>query len=568
VLRNALQRLGYFPKLRAVPTAIVSHIRSGLPVEQDGEPRDEEPRTLYRHHQAIRTSWPVTVWGQAARRLIIKAAAGAAETMDHPADLIHVALETLIKERYTLPAFSTLDRLVRRVRTVVHQRYLHTSLTRLSPADTTRLDGRLNPERHGFRSPYQRLKQRPKRPSLQPLRAWLAQWEWLLSRGDSTHLLADLPPLTLTHVAAEARALDAAELKDVAPPKRYTRWLYWRHRMRVQCRDQLALMVINRLQTIQQRGQDELEELRLRYRERTATLVSLLAEVVTTSEHAASDAQAGSSIRPLLAERGPATPLLEACEPVMADRSDHDQPLLWRYDRHDRQALLRRIRQLARRSTSQDQSLTPAVRDLLEHEERRRDGLPDAVDRSLASERWLRLSYGRHQGERRRRRHHCAVCVCAHLAGALTSGDLSSIGSEESTDSREPLLPGEACVPMVADYGRALELPATAPACVARLRAWLTDTARPVDAGSPDHEPLVIDAHGQPRLKQLPKAAPRASVRELEAVIHRRVPERQSMDILVNIAHDPNWIRHVGPLSGSDPQRERALARDILTAFA
>jgi hypothetical protein len=48
VLLKAFQRLGYFPKLSEVPTAIVSHIRSCLHVEQDVEPRDEEPRTLYR----------------------------------------------------------------------------------------------------------------------------------------------------------------------------------------------------------------------------------------------------------------------------------------------------------------------------------------------------------------------------------------------------------------------------------------------------------------------------------------------------------------------------------------
>src|SRR5882724_3641992 len=121
---------------------------------------------------------------------------------------------------------------------------------------------------------------------------------------------------------------------------------------------------------------------------------------------------------------------------------------------------------------------------------------------------------------------------------------------------------------MVADYCRELEWLATAPAFAARLRAWLTETARQVDAGYPDHEQLVIDEHGQPRLKKLPKAAQRASVKELEAVIHSRLPERQIIDILVNIAHYTNWIRHFGPLSGSDPKLERALERYILTAFA
>jgi len=488
--------------------------------------------------------------------------------MDNPADLINVALETLIKERYELPAFSILDRMVGRVRSVVNHRYFHPILTRLSQADAIRLDGLLNTEGHGFRSPYQRLKQLPKRPSLQHLQDWITQLEWLLSLGDITHLLADLPPLKVKHFAAEARALDAAELKAVTPPKRSTRLRCLIHRMRVQCRDELALMLIKRMQRIQPRGKDEREDLRFRYRERTATLVSLLAEVVTTSEHAASDTQAGANIRQLLTERGPATQLLEACETVIASSGDHDQPLLWRYYRHDRHALFRLIRQLALRSTSQDQSLARPVHYLLEHEERRSDWLPDEVDLSCASERWLRLIYGMHQGERMLRRRHFEVCVCVHLAAELKSGDISIVGSEEYADSREQLLSWAACALLVADYCQELEWPATAPAFVARLRAWLTEAAGQVDAGYPDHEQLVIDEHGQPRLKKLPKAEQRASVRELEAAIHSRLPERQIIDILVNIAHDTNWIRHFAPLSGCDPKRERALERYILTAFA
>src|SRR5262249_427867 len=64
------------------------------------------------------------------------------------------------------------------------------------------------------------------------------------------------------------------------PSKRYTLLLCLIHRTRVQCRDQLALMLIKRMNKIQQRGKDELEALRLQYREKTAGLVSLLAEVV------------------------------------------------------------------------------------------------------------------------------------------------------------------------------------------------------------------------------------------------------------------------------------------------
>lgn len=567
VLLKSFQQLGYFPKISEVPTAIISHIRNCLSLIPAIEPGYEEMRTLYRHHQAIRDYLRVTLWNSGASRLAIKAVSQAAETMDNPADLINVALEMLIKERYELPAFSTLDRLVRRVRTVVNQRYFGDILNRLSPEETSRLDTLLITEGRSSRSPYQRLKQLPKSPTLTHLQEWITQFEWLESHGKIDHLLAGLPPLKLKHFAAEARALDAAEMKDFAPSKRYTLLLCLIHRTRVQCRDQLALMLIKRINKIQQRGKDELEALRLQYREKTASLVSLLAEVVTTSETSTSDEQAGQSIRKLLAERGPTGQLLEECEKVVAYSSDNYQALLWRYYRNDRSALFRLVRNLRLNSTSQDQSVINAINYLLEQENRRGDWLPDEVDLSFASERWLRTIYGRHKGELMLNRRHFEVCVFTYLAAELKTGDISIAESDEYADYREQLLTWEVCEALVADYCRELGLPGTAEDFVVQIKEWLAETAQRVDEGYPKNEHLVIDEQGQPRLKKLPAVEERASIKELEAAIYSRMPERNVIDILANLAYYTNWTRHFGPLSGSDPKIERALERYILTAF-
>lgn len=82
----------------------------------------------------------------------------AAETMDNPADLINVAVEELIKERYELPAFSTLDLLVRRYRNFVNRRLFNRIFSRLSPIEAERLDALLKPDNQSFRTPYNRLK--------------------------------------------------------------------------------------------------------------------------------------------------------------------------------------------------------------------------------------------------------------------------------------------------------------------------------------------------------------------------------------------------------------------------
>jgi hypothetical protein len=56
--------------------------------------------------------------------------------------------------------------------------------------------------------------------------------------------LSKVPTAIVSHIRSclrlepqEARALDPAELKDFAPPKRYALLLCLIHRMRVQCRD-------------------------------------------------------------------------------------------------------------------------------------------------------------------------------------------------------------------------------------------------------------------------------------------------------------------------------------------
>lgn len=90
---------------------LVAHIR----LLHGAEPRPgalvlgyDTPRTLYRHHKLIRAYLGVTPLRQSARHQAALAIREAARRMDRPADLINVAIETLVKERCGLPAFSRL----------------------------------------------------------------------------------------------------------------------------------------------------------------------------------------------------------------------------------------------------------------------------------------------------------------------------------------------------------------------------------------------------------------------------------------------------------------------------
>jgi hypothetical protein len=312
----------------------------------------------------------------------------------------------------------------------------------LSTADQARLDALLIPDPRLHRSVYNRLKQVPKRPTLTHLQEWFDHLTWLLSLGAVDHPLGGLPAIKRKHFALEAKALDAAELRDVTAPKRYALLLCLIPRMRTQTRDQLAEMFIKRMHTFRQHAKDELARLRVQHQEKTVQLVSLLAEVVTTCEQPSPDEEVGRRIKGLVTARGTPAQLREDCEAIAAYNSDNYHPLLWRYYRSHRRTLFRLLHALTFTSTTQDQSLRLALDALRAQEGRRGEWITDPVDLSFASERWQRTVGRMHEGMLQLHRRHFEVCVFWHVAEELKSGDLCLAGSEAYADYREHALIG------------------------------------------------------------------------------------------------------------------------------
>jgi hypothetical protein len=72
--------------------------------------------------EVVREYYQILPYGKEARKVILRTLLRAVRTMDNPADMINAALEELIKQRYEMAAFSTLDRLTGRVRSLVYGR--------------------------------------------------------------------------------------------------------------------------------------------------------------------------------------------------------------------------------------------------------------------------------------------------------------------------------------------------------------------------------------------------------------------------------------------------------------
>ena len=105
------QHLGYLPSLKEIPKQVVVYLRNQLKVPQETPIASEVERSRYRYIKQIRSFLQVKSYshgGQEVAEFVIRKSA---YTMSDPADLINVAIEKLIEQRFELPAFSTLDRL-------------------------------------------------------------------------------------------------------------------------------------------------------------------------------------------------------------------------------------------------------------------------------------------------------------------------------------------------------------------------------------------------------------------------------------------------------------------------
>ncbi|MEN9521214.1 MAG: hypothetical protein RLZZ381_3802 [Cyanobacteriota bacterium] len=63
-------------------------------------------RSLRRYFEAIRQYFKISTYNKQGQKIIAKAVGVAAIVRDHPADLVNVAIEELVKERYELPALA------------------------------------------------------------------------------------------------------------------------------------------------------------------------------------------------------------------------------------------------------------------------------------------------------------------------------------------------------------------------------------------------------------------------------------------------------------------------------
>jgi len=567
VLLKVYQRLHYFPDPQSIPRAVVDHIRSVMKLPADLVP-DISPATLYRYYATLREQLEIVALGKHVRHVIARAMHQAALVMNNPADLINAAIETLLVEHCELPAFSTLDRLARRIRTLVDRGIYQIILTRISEEEQHRFSRLLETDPSTPFTSFNRIKEIPKSATLTHLDEWLSRLIWLQSLGNMGPLLKDVREAKIIHLAEEARALHAPDLWDFTPPKRFALLVGLIHQTTIATRDEIVQMFLKRMSKLQTRAKEELERLRKEDSTITEHLIEVFSTVLQANTEAQDVAEAGTGIREVIDGAGGTAHLLEQCEIVRAHHGDRYQPFIWRFYSSHRKALFRVIKTLDFQSTTSDQILIDAMNFIIAHEHDPKKYLEATIDLSFASEKWQRTVIVRRKHKSWFVRQHLETCVFSYIAAELKAGDLCIAGSELFADYRSQLLSWEECEPKLAEYCQQLNFPMTAIGFVEHLRTWLTEVAAEVDRTRPQNYELTINEKGEPALKKLRAKAEPRTLAQLEEALAEKIPERHLLDVLARIDHVTSFTRHFGPLSGSEPKIADARERHLLTIFA
>ena len=257
-LLKSRQDLGYFATPDEIHPDTVSYLRSqmGLGIPPVSPDEERRTKTLYQYQAAVRTHLSVTTYGEAGERLISSTTLEAAQTMSDPADLINRAIEALHTAAIDLPAFSTLDRLVNRLRAEVHERIFDLVAARLTAEHVSAdLEALLTKPANSATTSFNRLKQAPGPATPKTIKLWIDRRDWLDGALDPDPLLEGIAHTKLRQFAAEAAALEANDLLDISQPgKRHTLMLALLRQARMRGRDELIEMMLRRIRRTQRTG--------------------------------------------------------------------------------------------------------------------------------------------------------------------------------------------------------------------------------------------------------------------------------------------------------------------------
>ncbi len=576
---KVFQYLGYFTVLHDIPAEIINHIGEQLSINKNTSFYYDHDRSSRRHRERICEHLSITRWGNKprespespinpARHHAIDVALQAAKTLNNPADIINVVIETLRNDHFELPSFDQLSRLVKHARYLVNRGLFSIIVEQLSPQQKETLDQLLLQKSDKYRTGFNDIKRLPKKPTITHFKELIKHHDWLFSLFSAKRYVAHITKKKLQQFAEQTKSLDVSDIKDFSPQKRYALMTCLLDQAQCQAKDALAITCCKTIAKLHKHADLKKADVAKSLKEKTKKLVTVFSEILGEIKSEPHDLAMLEKVFKKIEAGGGVETLQADCDDVIAVNGDHSLDYILPFYANKRSALFRLLDALELRSATQDNTLMNAIQLIRENESSRAIYLSIDLDLSFTTKHWKKLILCKENGKKVIHRRYLEMSVFTHLAEDLDSNDIFIEGADSFADHRAGMLPHDVCREKMDEYCRSVNLPSNAAEFVRHMRNQLADVAQRVDKNYPTIDEFVIDEKNNPVLKKRGPKKRSSGAIALAQIIRDRLPERNIVDILCNTHHYTGWANAFGPISGSDPKIDSAIERYIITSFA
>jgi TnpA family transposase len=569
---KCFQRLGYFIFLLETPNEIIEYFCKNFKIKLSQASLSEYDKgpSRRRHLSLIREYCGISAEPDQTRKALAQAVVNGAQTKEDVADIINVAIEELVRQRFELPAFGTIHRSAKSARGTVNRGYYRQMASSMTLEQATVIDNLFKVEKKDFKSLWDNLKSEPGKPSRTHFHELLNHLEDL-SRFPfhSSELFVNIPGVKLQQFALEAKSLDAARMAALTLQKRYALAIAMIRAQRARCLDDLAEMFIKRMMKIHHSGQEALDRYHLEHRSITDRLLSRFQDVLQAFHFDGSSEEKLAAISQSIGTDSES--LANELKMQLALGDNNYYSFLETYYRPYRKILFELINSVKLVSTTKDASLNSAMEFIKSHQESRSEkiNLPAGFNIGWVPDKWWKLVTGNNSKRTTTVdvfRKQFEICVFSQILWELKSGNLCIPGSEQFSDYRDQLISWEEYHAQIGTYGLQANVEVNPKLFVEKTKKWLSEQAKKVDAAFTSNESLSIE-NGEPRLKRDKKKISPEKLRQTERLITSRLDPVNILDALVDIENWIDWTRPFGPLSGFDAKVIDPSLKYVLTAF-
>lgn len=578
LMLKSFQRLGYFTPLDKVPIQIINYISKGMKVNisKDELIKYYKSGTKNRHVQVIRNYLKVKQFDSTAIKLISESIHKYSKIKEEPIDLINIAIEELIRNRFELPAFKTLERAVERILKLSQQQYFEEVFRNIDAELKNEIDSLFIIKENENNSKWELLKKEAASPTVTHIKELVKHHSWLNTLNERINLLDNIPFIKLKGFADEARAYNISKMNEIKASKRYTLALSLIKIQTATVLDDIAEMFIKRMMKIHRKGKTALEDYRRKNMKVTDDLILTLKNLIIAYKIEGNEKDKIKAIESVIKQQE--NKILESCDSHISYSQSNYYSFLWKYYKSHRAVLFEIVKNVEIKSTNQNDTLINAIKFLVLNEKRKStwistriqiEAKEEVLDLSWIPNTWWKLvtgKYSRQEFPEEINRKHFELCLFTSIMWSFKSGNLYIEGSNIYSDYRTQLISIKEYESSLEEYAKEVNLSTNTKDFINNLKTLLNKSINETNISLPDNEYVKLE-NGELSISRIKKKELPKERKNIEELINGKLKPINILDLMTDLEYWIKWTKYFGLHSGHDSKLENPVERYILSTF-